>query len=118
MTKAQIKTFDQLKKSGKVETTTEAVLERLRISQCSVNRLKKDLNLKQSTIVGRISELCDQGKVKVERKFRNEWGNWNSIYKLTYEGEQKRLQQKRKNEKIQRYKAFLESEGYKVLKKY
>jgi len=118
MSKAQIKNYKELKESGKVKTTTEAVLERLTISQCSVKRLKKDLNLKQSTIVGRISELCDQGKVKVERKFRNEWGNWNSIYKLTYDGEQKRLQQKRKYEKIQRYKTFLESEGFKVISKY
>ena len=118
MSKAQIKNYKELKESGKVKTTTEAVMERLRISQCSINKLKKDLNLKQSTIVGRISELCDQGKVKVDRKFRNEWGNWNSIYKLTYEGEQKRLKQKRKFEKIERYKEFLRSEGYRVLKKY
>jgi DNA-binding transcriptional regulator GbsR (MarR family) len=118
MTQAQNETYKELKQSGKVKNYYDAILKKLSEESLTINSIKKELKLSKSNVSGRLSELCDKGLVKVERKFKNCYNNWESIYTATYEGERKRLSQKRKYEKIQRYKKFLENEGFKVLKKY
>lgn len=116
MTEAQNESYKQLKKSGKVKNYYDAILKTLEGNHLTINSIKRILQISKSSVSGRLSELCDKGLVKVDRKFKNGYGNWESIYVSTYEGEQKRLRQKREFQKINRYKKYLESQGYKVSK--
>lgn len=116
MTKAQQLSYLHLKKTNKVKSIQDAILKVLKGNNSTLDDICKNLKLKKSSVSGRISELADKGFVKVERKIRNDYGNWISFYTITYEGERKRLNQKRELEKIQRYKKYLKNKGYTIYK--
>ena len=114
MTEAQNLSYKYLLKSGKVKNHYEAILLLLQDKCLTIYDIKTMLKLPISSVSGRVSELCDKGLIKVDRKVKNKYGEWKSLYTSTYKGEQERLKQSRKLEKIRRCKIFLRNEGYKV----
>jgi Mn-dependent DtxR family transcriptional regulator len=118
MTKAQELTYKSLIKSGKVKNHYEAILLLLQDKCLTIYDIKTMLKLPVSSVSGRVSELCDQGLLKVDRKVKNRHKEWKSLYTTTHKGEQERLKQSRRLEKIRRCKLFLRNEGYKVYKSF
>lgn len=87
-TKAQVQTHKEIIKSGKKGKDSIRILIKLDSSIGTIESLAKDLNLKENTVSGRISDLMKEGLVRVEGQTKNSNGTTVSIFKKTAPGEE------------------------------
>ena len=112
--KAKTETYKQQKQNGNVKSVRERILNVLPIAGgLTKDDLIKLLKVKHSTITARLSDLHDDGHVKIIRARKTEQG-YVSLYVRTFKFENERIREKRKAERIERSIKYLEENGYAV----